>query len=106
MAVKSESKIWAFIAYFLGIIGFIIILLIKKKDKFAMFHAKQSLVLCITWIIVYVAGIAIPFIGWFIIWPFGNIAMFILWIIGIINAITGKQKLIPIIGKFGEKIKI
>jgi len=47
----------------------------------------------------------IPIIGWFIIWPIGGIFLLIIWIIGMINAFSGKQEQIPIIGKFSEHLK-
>jgi uncharacterized membrane protein len=102
----GESKLFAFLAYLLGIIGFVLVFLVRRNDKFAMYHAKQSLVLCISWIIVYFVGMAIPFIGWFIIMPLGNLLLFILWIFGIVNALSGKEKPLPIIGQFGDKIKL
>jgi len=49
---------------------------------------------------------ALPFIGWFIVGPIGGIITIILFIMGIINALGGKQQPLPVIGKFGEKIKI
>jgi len=101
----DESKIWAVIVYILGIIGFLIVLLAKKEDKFALYHAKQSLVLFIAWVIVHAVGIFVPFIGW-AVWPLGMLFLFILWIVGIINAATGKQKPLPVIGSFGEKINL
>ena len=103
--MKSDSKLWAFLAYLLGIIGFILVLLVKRTDKFAMYHAKQSLVLFIAGVIINVAGM-VPIIGWFVILPLGAIFLIVLWIIGMINAITGKEKALPLIGQFGEKIKL
>ncbi len=103
--VPGESRFWAFVAYLFGIVGSVIVLLLKKKDAFAMYHAKQSLVLNITWVVVYVAGLFLPFIGWFIIWPLGNLSMIVLWILGVFNALTGRQKQLPVIGQFAEKIK-
>ncbi len=106
--VSGESKVWAFLAYLLGIVGFILVLLIKKTDRFAMYHAKQSLVLFITyiavWIISAITGF-IPFLGRFvsfILW----IVVFVLWIIGMINALKGEEKQLPLIGSFGNKINL
>jgi len=104
--VSGESKLFAFLAYFLGLIGFVIVLLAKKKDSFAMYHAKQSLVLSIFAVIVYVCGMFIPIIGWFIILPLGYLAILIFWIMGVIRALTGEEKPLPIIGKYGENLKL
>jgi len=102
---SGESKVWAFLAYLLGILGFILVFALKKKDKFAMYHAKQSLVLFIFMVLVSFVGGIIPFIGWFIIWPFGSLLATIVFIEGGVYSLTGKQKPLWLIGRFGEKMK-
>ena len=97
----GESQIWAFLAVFLGIIGFILVLLVKKKDKYAMFYAKQSLVLMIAWLISFVIAI-VPVLGW-IASPIIALIIFVLWIIAIINTLSGEEKPTPMIGKYAEK---
>ena len=98
----GEGKLFAVLAYLFGIIGFLIVVLAKKDNRFALYHAKQVLVLIISGFIVGVVGI-IPIIGWFIVLPLGCLLLFILGIMGIINAATGVEKPLPIIGKFAEK---
>jgi len=111
MPKKSEPKkgddriLFAFLAAFLTIIGFIIALIIKKDDKYVMFYAKQGLILFIGWIIAGIIS-AIPIIGWFVLGPILWIALLILWIITWINALSGKQKKTWIIGDLAEKIKL
>ena len=107
MAKKSDDgKLFAFLGVFLTTIGFLIVLLAKKDDKYAMYYAKQGLVLFIAVVIVSIVGSIIPLIGWFIILPVGNLILLILWIIGWINALSGKEKPIPLIGKFADKFNI
>ncbi len=110
MASKEveEGKIFAFLGVFLTIIGFLIVLLAKKENKYAMYYAKQGLVLFIAWVIVWVVAmvlIFIPILGWLVMILL-YICMLVLWIIGWINALSGVEKPIPIIGKYAEKIKI
>jgi uncharacterized membrane protein len=105
MAKDDEGKLFGFLAYLLGIIGFLIVLLAKKENKFAMYHAKQCLVLFIASIIAYIITM-IPVIGWFVLGPILSIIILILWIIGMVNALTGKEKALPIIGKYAEKINL
>ena len=100
----DEGRIWAFLAYFLSIIGFILVLALKKDNKFAMFHAKQSLVLFIVYIAGYVVLMFIPILGW-IVMMFWWLIFLILSIIGIINALTGKEKNLPVIGSLAAKFK-
>lgn len=103
MAKESDSKLYAFLGVFLGIIGFVIIMLTRKNDKYAMYYGKQGLVITIAWAIVYIVGLFVPVLGWFIIFPLGSIAVLILWIIAIINSLSGKEKPTPLIGRFVEK---
>ncbi|HSU72451.1 MAG TPA: DUF4870 domain-containing protein [Candidatus Binatia bacterium] len=105
MAKQSESKLWAFLAYLLSIIGFVLVYLLHKDDKFAMYHAKQSLVLFIFAVIVSVVGSILPVIGWLIILPVGEILVLILAILGIVNALKGEMKPLWLIGKYADKFK-
>ena len=105
--VEGDSKVFAWLAVFLGIIGFLIVLLAKKDDKYAMFYAKQSLVLFIAAIIVWVVGIIlmfIPIIGLIIYWVL-SVILLVLWLMGWIFALSGKEKPIPIVGKYAEMFK-
>ncbi|MBS3099839.1 hypothetical protein J4463_01310 [Candidatus Pacearchaeota archaeon] len=100
----EQGKICAILAWIFPI-GLIWYLVDEKlrKNKFAGFHVKQSLVLFIAAVIINVVGTVIPVIGWFIILPIGSILIFVLWVMGLISAASGTQKQLPIIGKFGEK---
>ncbi|HII72099.1 TPA: DUF4870 domain-containing protein [Candidatus Woesearchaeota archaeon] len=100
----EEGKIFAFLGVFLGIIGFVIVLLTKKDNKYAMFYAKQGLVLTIAYVIVWVVMI-IPFIGW-VIGMLASLLLLVLWILGWVYALSGKEKHIPLIGQFADKFNI
>jgi uncharacterized membrane protein len=85
-----------------------------KKNNFVKFHVKQALVLLIVSIIISVVFsilgfilIWIPVIGWVllsILWVAYGIGSFVLWLIGIIAAATSKQKVLPVIGQFANKL--
>ncbi|MEM5798050.1 MAG: hypothetical protein QW703_01895 [Candidatus Aenigmatarchaeota archaeon] len=98
----EEDKFWAAISYLW--ILFIFTILLKKDSEYAMYHAKQGLMLFICSLIVMVLS-WIPVAG-FAILVLGSIAIFILFVIGLYNAITGKKEPLPVIGKYGEGIKI
>ena len=61
--MAKVSKGWAFLAVFLGIIGFVLAIVLKPKDKYIMFYAKQSLVLVIASVILSVVS-WVPILGW------------------------------------------
>jgi|GEM_PF-484807 len=91
----EENKLIAALAYFV----FFLPLLACKDSAFGRFHANQSLVLLLAWIVVFISGSVIPILGWFLILPFGSIAIIVLGIMGIINALNGEMKELPLIGK-------
>lgn len=101
----DDSKLYAFLGILLTIIGYIIIYFTHKNDKYAMFYAKQGLVLFISFIIAMIVVWVfswIPVIGDLIstvLWA----VVLALWVIGLIYALSGKEKDIPIIGEFAKK---
>ena len=107
-AKKEDSKLFAFLAAFFSIVGFLIALIAKKEDKYVMYYAKQSLVI---FIIAVAAGIASGLFGWIPIirWIIAaglNILVFILWLVSWIYALSGEMKHIPIVSDFAEKINL
>lgn len=124
----EENKAMAIISYF-GIL-FLIPLLTKKDSQFAMFHAKQGLVLFLTsmmgliicWVIAFGASflssilMIIPIVGWIIgivliiatifIWVIFLIFMLVILIIGIINVLQGEMKELPLIGQYAKKFNL
>ena len=90
----EKNKVMAVLAYIL----FFIPLLAAKDSKFARFHTNQGLVLFLGGIIASVVAV-IPVIGW-IIAPIVGLVITVLAVIGIINALNGKAKELPVIGKF------
>lgn len=90
----EKNKVMAVLAYIL----FFIPLLAAKDSKFARFHTNQGLVLFLGGIIASVVAV-IPVIGW-IIAPIAGLVITVLAIIGILNALNGRAKELPVIGKF------
>jgi len=69
-----------------------------KKSPYAKFHMNQGLVITLVWIVASFV-IWVPIIGWVL-----GIAMFVLWIIGLMGAINGEMKRVPLLGNI-ELIK-
>jgi uncharacterized membrane protein len=92
----NNNKAMAILAYII----FFLPLIAAKDSKFAMYHANQGLILFISALAINVIGSFVPILGWFIILPFGNLAVMILAILGIIAAAKGESKPLPLIGSF------
>ena len=101
-----NNAIMAALAY-LGIL-IIIPFAVAKDDPFVKFHIKQGLVLLIGEVILYVLAAVFSslmfftFITWFI-WPVISLVFFALIVVGIVNAVTGKAKELPVIGHLANK---
>lgn len=91
----EKNKPVAILAYII----FFIPLLAARESRFAMFHANQGFLVFLTVVAVNVVGMIIPVIGWFIIFPLGSLFALVLVILGIINAVNGQMKPLPLLGK-------
>ncbi len=90
----ESNKLMAAISYIW--ILFLVPLFAAKDDAFARYHANQGLVLFLVSIALGIIAI-IPFIG-AIISAIGGIVTFVFMILGIINALKGEMKPLPLIG--------
>lgn len=100
-----DGKTIALISY-LTIIGWIVAFVMhgNNKTNLGIFHLRQSAFLMALAIAIYVIQfflIFIPYVGWALSVLLG-IGLFILWIFGLIAAISGEEKTLPI---FGGKIQ-
>jgi len=105
---QQKDTLFAFLATFLSIIGFLIALIAKRKDKYVMYYAKQSLVI---FIISLIAGAVLSLIAWIpimgeIISFATNILVLIIWFMSWINALSGEMKPIPIVSDWTKKIDL
>ncbi len=95
-----EGKAYAILAY-LWILC-LVPLILKKDNKFALFHAKQGLVLFIGELVVGFVGM-IPILGW-LIFVVGAPLFGVLSLIGIVQALIGNFWKMPVVGDIAEKI--
>jgi len=95
-----EGKAYAILSY-LWILC-LIPLILKKDNKFALFHAKQGLILFIGELVVGFIGI-IPFIGWMILF-IGTFIFGILSLAGIVQVLLGNFWRMPVVGEIAEKV--
>ncbi len=89
---KNNDVTMAVLSYFI----FFLPLIAAKDSKLAMFHGNQSLVLLIAGVASGVLGV-VPVVGW-ILSPIIGLGVFILWILGLVQAAQGQMKELPIVG--------
>lgn len=96
-----DGKPYAILSY-LWILCFIPLIL-KKENKFALFHAKQGLVLFLAELTIGFIAI-LPFIGWILLFA-GTLLFGALSLAGIFQSLLGNFWKLPILGDYAEKIK-
>jgi uncharacterized membrane protein len=113
--MDEDSKKYAFLATFLSIIGFVIAMLTKKDDKYVMFYAKQGLIIFLFYIVVVIFDAFVEDFFWNAPHGIQNSAhiftlvidalLVIAWLISWIFALSGKEKVVPVLGQIGKKMK-
>ena len=108
----EDGKMMAILAYII----FLVPLLAARDKKFAMYHTEQAIALWIAFIAIYIAmmivtvvvnqisstlGCVVSIVG---ILPW--IAYLVLWVMGLLNAMGGKVKELPVIGAWGAKLNL
>ena len=99
---KEKNTLVAFLGYILFIIP---LLSNAKDDPFVRYHTKQSLGLFVFYLILFLLKSTIGKVVeiYFLLVILG-ILLFIFWCLGVVNVFLGKEKPVPIIGKFMEKL--
>lgn len=95
----EKNKIFAIIGYIFPILFFIPLVTEAKDSPYAKFHSNQQLILLIFAIAGYTAAtiLSVVLIGLFL-FPLIGIASLAFMIIGILNAVNGVPKKLPVIG--------
>ena len=108
--VTDNGKTVALLSY-LTLIGWIVAFVMNSNQKTPLgsYHLRQTIMLFITGICLYIVQFVllfVPYIGWLIslLMIFLYIGLVVLWLIGLIAAINGEMKPMPLIGKKAQEI--
>lgn len=104
--MNSNEKMMGAVAYLLGPVTGIVLLLTDKKNSYVRFHAMQSTVLFGAFLLLNIVLGIIPILGWIIaliISPILGIASFILWLFLMWKAYNGEKYKLPYFGELAEK---
>ena len=94
----KKNTLMAVLSYLgpLVIVSFIV----AKDDPFAKFHIKQGLVLLVIWVVISILQSTMW--QFWMLYQLLNLGVFILAIVGIINAAQGKEQDLPLVGQFAK----
>jgi uncharacterized membrane protein len=101
-AATTEDRTVAILSY-ITIIGFIAAIFMHQSDKTQLgaFHLRQVLGLALTGAAGAVCGV-VPILGW-IVWFLVVIGLFVLWVIGLLSAVRGDMRPVPILGEHYQR---
>ena len=99
---KSNDNVLGAVAYLLGFITGVVLLLVEKKSQYVRFHAMQSTILFGGLFVVNLALGFIPRLGWLVGFVV-SIAAFIMWLVLMWKAFNGEMYKVPYVGGLAEK---
>ena len=94
---KEKNTAMAVVAY---ILFFVPLLTESKNDPFVKYHVKQGLVLFLAWVAVSAVAMVIYPLG--MLMGILNLGLLVLLVLGIMNAVNGKEEPLPLIGQFSS----
>src|SRR5437868_2311617 len=103
-----DQKTIAWVSY-LTIIGWNVALVSYNgspdKSSLAKFHLRQVFGIFVTGFALYIVMLMMIFVMpfFFFLYPLIGFAIFILWILGLIAAVNGEEKPVPVLGDFYQK---
>lgn len=105
--IKMDNKTLSIISY-ITVIGWVIAFFIgkEKADNLLKYHLKQALGVVVLSLIlsllIQIVAIALPTLAWIV-----STVLYIIsigyMVIGILNAVSEKQKPLPVIGQWADK---
>jgi uncharacterized membrane protein len=117
--VSQTNRLAAFIAYLVPVFGPLYVFLARREQRFECFHARQSLALTLVliggpllwlvfaWLMLWVPA-AGPVIAaaFFALVILAVVFVVVLWVAGLINAVRGQYKSLPITGRWAERLPV
>ena len=102
-ALGLDENLAGVLAYALGWISGIALLVTERENRFVRFHAFQSTIvfgaLCILWYF----GLAIPFLGWAVAFLIITPLSAVIWLLMMFKAYHGERFKLPFAGAIAEQ---
>lgn len=100
--VITEDRTVAILCY-VTLVGFIAAIFLhqSRKTQLGAFHLRQVLGLVLTGAAGGVCAV-VPILGW-IVWFVVVIGLFVLWVVGLISALRGDTRPVPLLGEHYQR---
>lgn len=100
----KDSKLWAFLGVLLPLIGFLLVLLVRKDDKYAKYYSSHGLIFLFLYLILQIFSF-IPKIGGILTY-IGIILLLIAWVMALVASLSEQEKRIPIVTEIKEFVRL
>src|SRR3989338_5623715 len=104
--INSDEKLKGELAYILGPVSGVLLILVEKKSGYISFHAMQSTVVFGGLMLLNLVLGIVPILGWIIailVSPVLILVSFVLWLVLMWKAYSGEKYKVPYFGDLAEK---
>jgi len=101
-ATGLDQNLVGALAYLLGVVSGIVLLLIEPDNRYVRFHAFQSTFTFLAVLVLFLVLMGLGVIGW-ILWIPCFLGVTALWAFLMFKALSGVQYKLPLIGEWAEQ---
>jgi uncharacterized membrane protein len=102
-SIGLDENVAGALAYALGWISGVALLIVERENQFVRFHAMQSTivfgVLCLLWFV----GVSIPILGWILSFIVIPPVSAVVWLFMLYQAYQGERFKLPLVGDIAEQ---
>jgi uncharacterized membrane protein len=98
-----DANVAAALAYLLGWISGVVLLLTERQNRFVRFHALQSILVFGTLSLAWFLCLSIPLLGWLISFILIPPVSAVLWLLLMFKAYQGDRFKLPLAGDIAEQ---
>jgi uncharacterized membrane protein len=102
-ALGCDANVAAALAYLLGWISGVVILMMERQNRFVRFHALQSVIVFGALSVAWFVCLSIPILGWLISFILIPPASAVIWLLLMFKAYQGDRFKLPIAGDIAEQ---
>ena len=102
-ALGCDANVAAALAYLLGWISGVVLLLTERHNRFVRFHALQSILVFGALSLAWFLCLAIPLLGWLISFILIPPISGVLWLLLMFKAYQGERFKLPVAGDIAEQ---
>jgi uncharacterized membrane protein len=102
-SLGCDANVAAALAYLLGWISGVVLLLTERQNRFVRFHALQSILVFGTLSLAWFLCLSIPLLGWLISFILIPPVSAVLWLLLMFKAYQGDRFKLPVAGDIAEQ---